>query len=751
MDRLAHGRTSLNGLVAGACLAVAALAAALSARADISPEFQSVLNDVSGDFKVAGPELKDCDGAALALARQAMQRRFISNAMAGPVVVSAFENACKPVLDAFGLGYVGTTYSVAKCAWQYLDGAADTQGFGACLAAEGVSYLVGKAFERVGLDDAVSAGLNVPAGKGLDALKGMIAEYHAAGSRSEFDSEEYGPAEGFPCQVQLSVRWSKPANPVRADGSIVILVSLSGCDCGHSGTQYASGIESGSVMYRVPVKFWNDNGKPAWYVDNAHTTLRVASKCCGRPSETVHVYSHDGTLLRTGTPPVTTGGTTTGGNTTGPVTPPAPPPKPPVKPTWPGDTGAQLALCPECAQIAHDIDLTRQAIAEAESRVAGLAQGIVQNQASQAALSRRIAELQATLDAQAGTGGSALDTTTGVTTSAVTQPDGTVQVTTTGPDGQVLERHTRPRRDLAKARDEMAGLQKQLEGLKSDAASLEQQLARARARRDGLAADLAALQQRLAVCLANCRERLTGESPVTVETVHNIAGNNPFDPRDPLGGTSIQPQPPGSCTTPRPGDETQTLACPAGQTGSITQTRTYSCVGATWAPGPFTTTRNTCSSAPTGCTGPQPPPDTQMLSCPAGQTGSITQTRTYSCVGTTWTPGPFTTTSNTCTAAPSGCATSFSSGNYSCSGTCGIASTGLSVTPGSATMTASGFGANPSVTFSCVGSGATSTGNNLTILGAPGHTCSLSGFGMTSFGLSCTNTSGGSCSSSCSR
>jgi len=50
------------------------------------------------------------------------------------------------------------------------------------------------------------------------------------------------------------------------------------------------------------------------------------------------------------------------------------------------------------------------------------------------------------------------------------------------------------------------------------------------------------------------------------------------------------------------------------------------------------------------CTGPQPPDDRQTLACPAGQTGAITQTRSYSCVGTTWTPGAFQTISNTCTA-----------------------------------------------------------------------------------------------------
>ena len=142
-------------------------------------------------------------------------------------------------------------------------------------------------------------------------------------------------------------------------------------------------------------------------------------------------------------------------------------------------------------------------------------------------------------------------------------------------------------------------------------------------------------------------------------------------------------------------NENQTLACPAGQTGSITQTRTRTESGTrrtTWTcPGPtsstsdiwsgsytygaWTTTSNTCVAA---CTPPAATNtaitravanENQTLACPAGQTGSITQTRTRTENGTrrtTWTcPGPtssyvdtwlgtynyggWTQTSNTCT------------------------------------------------------------------------------------------------------
>ena len=54
---------------------------------------------------------------------------------------------------------------------------------------------------------------------------------------------------------------------------------------------------------------------------------------------------------------------------------------------------------------------------------------------------------------------------------------------------------------------------------------------------------------------------------------------------------------------------------------------------------------------PATCSGAQPPNDQQVLACPAGQMGSITQQRMYSCVGTTWTPGAYQTVSNTCTSS----------------------------------------------------------------------------------------------------
>jgi chitodextrinase len=90
--------------------------------------------------------------------------------------------------------------------------------------------------------------------------------------------------------------------------------------------------------------------------------------------------------------------------------------------------------------------------------------------------------------------------------------------------------------------------------------------------------------------------------------------------------------------------------CPAGQTGSILYHGNFSCVGTAWTFNPVgPPISNTCTAS--ACVGPQPPNDQQTLICPAGQTGSILQSRSYTCVGTNWTPGAYQTTSNTCTAA----------------------------------------------------------------------------------------------------
>ena len=50
----------------------------------------------------------------------------------------------------------------------------------------------------------------------------------------------------------------------------------------------------------------------------------------------------------------------------------------------------------------------------------------------------------------------------------------------------------------------------------------------------------------------------------------------------------------GTCMPPAPPAEFQTLACPAGQTGLITQSRDAVCASTTWMPGPWVTVADNC-------------------------------------------------------------------------------------------------------------------------------------------------------------
>jgi len=89
--------------------------------------------------------------------------------------------------------------------------------------------------------------------------------------------------------------------------------------------------------------------------------------------------------------------------------------------------------------------------------------------------------------------------------------------------------------------------------------------------------------------------------------------------------------------------QSQTLTCPVGQTGSITQTRTSTCPGPVW--GPWVTTSDTCK--PSTCV---PTTETRNLACPSGQTGTIVETRNSSCPSPSGSPvwGAWTQMSNTC-------------------------------------------------------------------------------------------------------
>lgn len=78
--------------------------------------------------------------------------------------------------------------------------------------------------------------------------------------------------------------------------------------------------------------------------------------------------------------------------------------------------------------------------------------------------------------------------------------------------------------------------------------------------------------------------------------------------------TISQGPPPPTCPPPQPADESQTVQCTSPQVGSWTQTRTYSCQGTTWTAGAWTP-----ASAPPGvCVTPPPTQQWRVAPIAAG-------------------------------------------------------------------------------------------------------------------------------------
>ena len=133
------------------------------------------------------------------------------------------------------------------------------------------------------------------------------------------------------------------------------------------------------------------------------------------------------------------------------------------------------------------------------------------------------------------------------------------------------------------------------------------------------------------------------------------------------GGTTLaqcqavacQAYPGISPTCPQPCQQetqSQVLNCPSGYNGTITQTKTKTCPANVW--GEWVTTSNTCVST---CV---PVTQTQTLSCPANHTGQITQTNTKTCPDNQW--QGWVTSSNTCVASPPTCTYQAQTENRSC-------------------------------------------------------------------------------------
>jgi len=116
---------------------------------------------------------------------------------------------------------------------------------------------------------------------------------------------------------------------------------------------------------------------------------------------------------------------------------------------------------------------------------------------------------------------------------------------------------------------------------------------------------------------------------------------------------SISPTCPQPC---QQETQSQVLNCPSGYNGTITQTKTKTCPANVW--GDWVTTSNTCVSTCVQVS------DTQTLSCPVNYSGQITQSRTKTCPDNQW--QAWTTTQNTCVANPPTCQISSQQQTLSC-------------------------------------------------------------------------------------
>lgn len=149
-----------------------------------------------------------------------------------------------------------------------------------------------------------------------------------------------------------------------------------------------------------------------------------------------------------------------------------------------------------------------------------------------------------------------------------------------------------------------------------------------------------------------------------------------FYPARSIAGTASRTPPPA--TRCNPVHETQHIACPVGQIGTITQERDGACTGPgnTMMYDPWTTTNDTCQAAPSAPATVTPPtaPDmctvvsfTNVVACPTGQTGQIIQTRSLDTCAGVYTP--WTTLSTTCqnTAGPATCTPTTQDRTLACS------------------------------------------------------------------------------------
>jgi hypothetical protein len=182
---------------------------------------------------------------------------------------------------------------------------------------------------------------------------------------------------------------------------------------------------------------------------------------------------------------------------------------------------------------------------------------------------------------------------------------------------------------------------------------------------------------------------------------------------------SCTPLPPPICTPLPP--QTQTLSCPGGQTGSITQTRTSTCPGPTW--GPWVTTSNTCTTQTTST-------NATLTATPSSGQAPLNVAFTYSGVSYLQvnllkidygdgSPGGGLGAGGTCTPTCSG---EMMSHTYATPGTYTAKLTTNGTTLATATITVTGTAASTSGVGSCIYKGTTyAEGQTISVPVLPGN------------------------------
>ena len=529
MNALPSAAARLLGRGLARCLVAGFALLGANAHAELSPELMSILNEMQGklvvDFASDPRSRTDCQKEVINIARAAMNRRNISSVAekSGQILIAALEHTCKFYLDAAGLGAISTTYSVAKCFYEYLDDASNDAGFVACLLGEAVGYGAGKAGEYYNVEELRQAIAGRVTDAGIDKIKGEIASRREDISGPETDFTEHTLGDG--CKVQLNIVWRKARNPVREQrtrgnaGTITVTVGIRDCRCSLN-QPYSQQLRNGSLVITLPVNFVRNPGsQPAWQADFPRLRTRLQSQCCSG----AYSVLADPPRSEPKDPPVTTGPGTgvrpgtggagrPGGVPTGGTTPPPPPrtQPPPVPPRPPVEAPKPVPMaeaCPECVPLAAAVD---RAVAELErlrGQRAGLEDEIERHRRAAEDARNRIRSLEKFMQASKGQGGSSYDPETGITVSSYARGDGTVTVTTTAADGTVLEQHTRDQasyqdavKQVREEREREAGEQVAEVAARQKLAQLEVAIARAD---DAIAAALRALEE----CLEACKRR----------------------------------------------------------------------------------------------------------------------------------------------------------------------------------------------------------------------------------------------------